>query len=227
MMVVVFTFSVLLCCWGFRLKAPRHIVLFYLAMAFSMKINVLFNKLHFHQSFNYETVPMSECSKMYLKILLWWLWFSPECLYSTVSWFELDELTEIMKGFYIYMYKLYASVLPLELEIFLPCVFLSKASHSGDGFRSLKVDCANGIGALKLGEMERHLPQGLSLQLFNVGTEGRLNHLCGADFVKSHQKPPQGMQKKTVSGALKPTSFTNRSGRMSEEWCGWCLMCHI
>ncbi|XP_045698587.1 phosphoacetylglucosamine mutase [Phyllostomus hastatus] len=72
-----------------------------------------------------------------------------------------------------------------------------QASRSGDGFRSLKVDCANGIGALKLGEMERYLSQGLSLQLFNVGTEGRLNHLCGADFVKSHQKPPQGMEMKS------------------------------
>ncbi|KAF6115470.1 phosphoglucomutase 3 [Phyllostomus discolor] len=72
-----------------------------------------------------------------------------------------------------------------------------QAPRSGDGFRSLKVDCANGIGALKLGEMERYLSQGLSLQLFNVGTEGRLNHLCGADFVKSYQKPPQGMEMKS------------------------------
>ncbi|KAM5326903.1 phosphoacetylglucosamine mutase isoform 1-T2 [Glossophaga mutica] len=72
-----------------------------------------------------------------------------------------------------------------------------QAPCSGDGFRSLKVDCANGIGALKLGEMERYLSQGLLLQLFNVGTEGRLNHLCGADFVKSHQKPPQGMEMKS------------------------------
>ncbi|XP_036895299.1 phosphoacetylglucosamine mutase isoform X2 [Sturnira hondurensis] len=72
-----------------------------------------------------------------------------------------------------------------------------QASCSGNGFQSLKVDCANGIGALKLGEMERYLSQGLSLQLFNVGTEGRLNHLCGADFVKSHQKPPQGMEMKS------------------------------
>ncbi|XP_036999705.2 phosphoacetylglucosamine mutase isoform X2 [Artibeus jamaicensis] len=72
-----------------------------------------------------------------------------------------------------------------------------QASCSGDGSQSLRVDCANGIGALKLGEMERYLSQGLSLQLFNVGTEGRLNHLCGADFVKSHQKPPQGMEMKS------------------------------
>ncbi|KAM5166952.1 phosphoacetylglucosamine mutase isoform 2-T3 [Callospermophilus lateralis] len=66
-----------------------------------------------------------------------------------------------------------------------------QASCSGDEYRSLKVDCANGIGALKLKEMEHYFSQGLSVQLFNDGTKGKLNHLCGADFVKSHQKPPQ------------------------------------
>ncbi|CAO2634119.1 Phosphoacetylglucosamine mutase [Lemmus lemmus] len=82
------------------------------------------------------------------------------------------------------------------------CQKLSKAfveltkqvSCSGDENRSVKVDCANGIGALKLKEMAHYFSQGLSVQLFNDGTAGRLNHLCGADFVKSHQKPPQGME---------------------------------
>nr|XP_048291735.1 phosphoacetylglucosamine mutase [Myodes glareolus] len=69
-----------------------------------------------------------------------------------------------------------------------------QASCSGDENRSVKVDCANGIGALKLKEMARYFSQGLLVQLFNDGTAGRLNHLCGADFVKSHQKPPQGME---------------------------------
>uniref|UniRef100_A0A8C9ATY6 Phosphoacetylglucosamine mutase n=1 Tax=Prolemur simus TaxID=1328070 RepID=A0A8C9ATY6_PROSS len=72
-----------------------------------------------------------------------------------------------------------------------------QASCSGDEYRSLKVDCANGIGALKLREMEHYFSQGLSVQLFNDGTKGKLNHLCGADFVKSHQKPPQGMEMKS------------------------------
>ncbi|XP_054425643.1 phosphoacetylglucosamine mutase isoform X3 [Pteronotus mesoamericanus] len=82
----------------------------------------------------------------------------------------------------------------------LPCVGIFLASHAschGDEHPPLKVDCANGIGALKLGEMGRFLSQGLTLQLFNVGTKGKLNHLCGADFVKSHQKPPQGMEMKS------------------------------
>uniref|UniRef100_A0A452UYB8 Phosphoacetylglucosamine mutase n=1 Tax=Ursus maritimus TaxID=29073 RepID=A0A452UYB8_URSMA len=72
----------------------------------------------------------------------------------------------------------------------------NQAFCSGDDYRSLKVDCANGIGALKLREMEPYISQGLSVQLFNDGTKGKLNHLCGADFVKSHQKPPEGMEMK-------------------------------
>ncbi|XP_004628361.1 phosphoacetylglucosamine mutase [Octodon degus] len=72
-----------------------------------------------------------------------------------------------------------------------------QASCSGDEHRTLKVDCANGIGALKLKEMQQYFSQGLSVQLFNDGTKGKLNHLCGADFVKSHQKPPEGMEMKS------------------------------
>ncbi|XP_007116829.1 phosphoacetylglucosamine mutase isoform X5 [Physeter macrocephalus] len=72
-----------------------------------------------------------------------------------------------------------------------------QAFCSGDDQRTLKVDCANGIGALKLREMKHYFSQGLSVQLFNDGTEGKLNHLCGADFVKSHQKPPQGIEMKS------------------------------
>ncbi|KAM6181765.1 phosphoacetylglucosamine mutase [Erethizon dorsatum] len=72
-----------------------------------------------------------------------------------------------------------------------------QASCSGDEYRSLKVDCANGIGAVKLKEMQHYFSQGLSVQLFNDGTKGKLNHLCGADFVKSHQKPPEGMEMKS------------------------------
>ncbi|XP_014398142.1 PREDICTED: phosphoacetylglucosamine mutase isoform X3 [Myotis brandtii] len=71
-----------------------------------------------------------------------------------------------------------------------------QAFCSGDECLLLKVDCANGIGALKLREMKNYFSQGLSIQLFNVGTTGKLNHLCGADFVKSHQKPPQGIEMK-------------------------------
>lgn len=99
-----------------------------------------------------------------------------------------------MEDVYIYLYVLYASLF-CNLKFFFHVSFPFKAFCSGDDYRSLKVDCANGIGALKLREMEHYISQGLSVQLFNDGTKGKLNHLCGADFVKSHQKPPEGMWK--------------------------------
>jgi phosphoacetylglucosamine mutase len=56
----------------------------------------------------------------------------------------------------------------------------------------LHVDCANGVGALKLQQMLPQLQQlGLQLVLHNTG-EGRLNHLCGADFVQKEQAFPAG-----------------------------------
>lgn len=69
--------------------------------------------------------------------------------------------------------------------------FLQAASQT-DGRGGLKIDCANGIGALKLKEMEPHLSESLAIHLANDGRGGKLNHMCGADFVKVHQKPPVG-----------------------------------
>ncbi|XP_055965718.1 phosphoacetylglucosamine mutase [Sorex fumeus] len=86
-----------------------------------------------------------------------------------------------------YYEKLSKAFLELNKQVF----------NNGDEQRSLKVDCANGIGALKLKEMEHYFSQRLSVQLFNDGTKGKLNHLCGADFVKSRQEPPQGMEIKS------------------------------
>ncbi|KAJ7341698.1 hypothetical protein JRQ81_006427 [Phrynocephalus forsythii] len=71
-----------------------------------------------------------------------------------------------------------------------------QATSQRDGQIRLTIDCANGIGALKLKEMERYLLAGLVVHLENDGTAGKLNHLCGADFVKVHQKPPVGLQMK-------------------------------
>jgi phosphoacetylglucosamine mutase len=56
----------------------------------------------------------------------------------------------------------------------------------------LHVDCANGVGALKLQEIMAPLAQlGLHLQLYNTGA-GQLNHLCGADYVQKEQSFPSG-----------------------------------
>ncbi|XP_062860617.1 phosphoacetylglucosamine mutase [Trichomycterus rosablanca] len=60
--------------------------------------------------------------------------------------------------------------------------------------KRLMVDGANGIGALKLKEMEPFLQSELQVKLFNDGSSGKLNYLCGADYVKVQQKPPQGMK---------------------------------
>ncbi|KFU84489.1 Phosphoacetylglucosamine mutase, partial [Chaetura pelagica] len=64
---------------------------------------------------------------------------------------------------------------------------------SGESQKHLKVDCANGIGALKLSEMKPYFPKEVLIHLYNDGTKEKLNHLCGADFVKVHQKPPRGL----------------------------------
>ncbi|XP_053566456.1 phosphoacetylglucosamine mutase [Bombina bombina] len=71
---------------------------------------------------------------------------------------------------------------------------LVKQSHScGGENRHLNVDGANGIGALKLKEMRRYLDSALSVQLCNDGAKGKLNYMCGADYVKVQQKPPEGI----------------------------------
>jgi len=72
---------------------------------------------------------------------------------------------------------------------FFPC---AKSPSSGESQRHLKIDCANGIGALKLLEMKPYFPKEVLIHLYNDGTKEKLNHLCGADFVKVHQKPPRG-----------------------------------
>uniref|UniRef100_A0A8C1FZD0 Phosphoacetylglucosamine mutase n=2 Tax=Cyprinus carpio TaxID=7962 RepID=A0A8C1FZD0_CYPCA len=59
--------------------------------------------------------------------------------------------------------------------------------------KRLLVDGANGIGALKMREMEPFLRSELQLVLSNDGSSGKLNHMCGADYVKVQQKAPQGM----------------------------------
>uniref|UniRef100_G1NLV9 Phosphoacetylglucosamine mutase n=1 Tax=Meleagris gallopavo TaxID=9103 RepID=G1NLV9_MELGA len=73
---------------------------------------------------------------------------------------------------------------------------IKKSLSSGEAQRQLKIDCANGIGALKLAEMETYFPKEVQIQVYNDGTKEKLNHLCGADFVKVHQKPPKGLDMK-------------------------------
>jgi hypothetical protein len=54
------------------------------------------------------------------------------------------------------------------------------------------VDCANGVGALKLAALAPALePAGLRLQLRGTG-DGELNGGCGSDFVQKERELPAG-----------------------------------
>lgn len=67
-----------------------------------------------------------------------------------------------------------------------------QASNCTDDQKHLSLDGANGIGALKVKEIERCLAKELQISVFNDGSNGKLNYQCGADFVKVQQKAPTG-----------------------------------
>ena len=73
--------------------------------------------------------------------------------------------------------------------------FLRQSPNRTDDQKCLLVDGANGIGALKLREMEPYLQGALKVSLFCDGTSGKLNHQCGADFVKVQQNSPKGAER--------------------------------
>lgn len=68
-----------------------------------------------------------------------------------------------------------------------------QAQNHTDDQKRLLVDGANGVGALKMRELEPFLQSELHVVLFNDGSSGKLNSLCGADYVKVHQKAPHGL----------------------------------
>jgi hypothetical protein len=69
----------------------------------------------------------------------------------------------------------------------------------------LHVDCANGVGALKLAQLQPQLARlGLTVVLYNTGG-GRLNHMCGADYVQKKQAYPEGARVR-LSWVLKGVS---------------------
>lgn len=55
--------------------------------------------------------------------------------------------------------------------------------------RHLVVDCANGVGANQLKKLVPYLNGQITFEILNDGS-GTLNHMCGADFVKTNQKEP-------------------------------------
>ncbi|CAG8541664.1 9754_t:CDS:10 [Paraglomus occultum] len=80
----------------------------------------------------------------------------------------------------------------------------------GDAFRelveqkphlsALTVDAANGVGAPKVRQLSEVVGKFIDLRVVNddIYTKGKLNFQCGADFVKTQQRAPPGMN--LVSG---------------------------
>ncbi|KRT83634.1 hypothetical protein AMK59_4767 [Oryctes borbonicus] len=84
----------------------------------------------------------------------------------------------------------------------LVTAFLNLRSHqtnscegNGNYRNRILYDGANGVGAKKIKQFQERLGEALKIELYNdegIGT-GKLNHLCGADYVKSNQKLPNGI----------------------------------
>ncbi|XP_056604331.1 phosphoacetylglucosamine mutase [Triplophysa dalaica] len=85
------------------------------------------------------------------------------------------------------------------------------APNRTDDQKRLVVDGANGIGALKMREMEAFLRSELQVVLSNDGSRGKLNHLCGADHVKVQQKPPEDL---TMGAGERCCSFDGDADRI-------------
>lgn len=64
------------------------------------------------------------------------------------------------------------------------------------------VDCANGVGALAAEKLSKYLGDSLPLILENtaVYAPGELNHMCGADYVKTMQRLPPSFVDKLRPG---------------------------
>ncbi|XP_055688316.1 phosphoacetylglucosamine mutase isoform X1 [Lutzomyia longipalpis] len=60
-------------------------------------------------------------------------------------------------------------------------------------------DGANGVGARKMLQFLKRMDSGLDVVVFNSG-EGKINHECGADYVKVQQKAPAGMPEIEANG---------------------------
>ncbi|CAL1542129.1 unnamed protein product [Lymnaea stagnalis] len=72
-------------------------------------------------------------------------------------------------------------------------VKLNKDKKCVNYVSQLFLDLANGVGAPKVRELLKHLNGSLNINLCNDGSSGKLNHQCGADFVKVCQAPPVGV----------------------------------
>lgn len=64
--------------------------------------------------------------------------------------------------------------------------------EKGNYKNKIVFDGANGVGARKMLQFLKRMNGSLNCEVFNKG-EGKINHECGADFVKVQQKPSSGL----------------------------------
>lgn len=69
-----------------------------------------------------------------------------------------------------------------------------KKLYHSDHHIELHVDCANGVGAIKMIELAKQLSDfNITVSLYNTNN-GKLNHLCGADYVEKSLDFPVNMK---------------------------------
>jgi phosphoacetylglucosamine mutase len=88
---------------------------------------------------------------------------------------------------------------------------LCKDVPTGSRYRPhVVIDCANGVGAPKFAQLYELIRSSLTVDLVNTG-DGRLNHLCGADYVKLDQKAPESLQ---IKANVRYASFDGDADRV-------------
>eukprot|EP00041_Stephanoeca_diplocostata_P012748 m.214191 g.214191 ORF g.214191 m.214191 type:complete len:550 (+) comp19071_c0_seq3:126-1775(+) len=101
---------------------------------------------------------------------------------------------------------------------------LCKSAPSDTAKLSVKVDCANGVGAPQFATLATALADSLHVQLFNTGG-GVLNENCGADYVKTTQSAAQGM---TFADGDQCASFDGDADRLmfffTQEGGKFCML---
>lgn len=69
------------------------------------------------------------------------------------------------------------------------------SSETKNYSKDISFDGANGVGGLKIQNLQEILKPGPNIDVFNkdVSTQGKLNFQCGADFVKTRKTVPSGV----------------------------------
>lgn len=81
----------------------------------------------------------------------------------------------------------------------------------------LTVDCANGVGTQALLGIQKYIPSSaLDIRALRTSTDspGALNNGCGADYVKTNQRLPQGLEKDGVQPGDRLCSYDGDADRI-------------